>query len=241
MIDVEKFIKTQIATFQSKARLENPERRPGRGKVGDLFYGPYLTVSREKGAGGSAVARLVGKRLGWPVFDHEIVDEIAQKAHVRRQLIESLDEHDRERIEDVISQMVTPEDIGTSGYLGYLKQVVLTLGHQGDVILVGRGARFILPEQFGLGVRLVAPMEMRIRRIADKAKLSLKAARIEIEKADRERVNLGRRKFGRDVASPLSHDLIVNTGAMSAESAAEIVIRALQQKLGVPIKESGQK
>jgi hypothetical protein len=39
----------------------------------------------------------------------------------------------------------------------------------------------------------------------------------------------------------LSHDIIINTGAMSAESAAEIVIRALQQKLGIQIKESGQK
>jgi hypothetical protein len=133
MIDVEEYVKRQIAVFQANEllenRLENRERRPGRGKEGDLFYGPYLLISREKGAGGNTVARLVGKRLGWQVFNNEIVDEIAQKAHVRRQLIESLDERDQATIQDTIGQLLNPQEIGTSGYLGYLKQIVLTLGH----------------------------------------------------------------------------------------------------------------
>jgi cytidylate kinase len=245
MIDVEEYVKRQIAVFQAnealERRLENRERRPGRGKEGDLFYGPYLIISREKGAGGNVVARLVGKRLGWQVFNNEIVDEIAQKAHVRRQLIESLDERERETIEDAIGQLLNPQEIGTSGYLVYLKQIVLTLGHQGDVVIVGHGARFILPGQFGLCVRMVAPIEARIRRIADKTRLSLDAARVEVEKTDRERVKLIRRHFGHNVTDPLSHDLIINTASINVESAAEIVITALQRKLGVQIKESGQR
>ncbi len=245
MIDVEEYVKRQIAVFQAnealERRLENRERRPGRGKEGDLFYGPYLIISREKGAGGNVVARLVGKRLGWQVFNNEIVDEIAQKAHVRRQLIESLDERERETIEDAIGQLLNPQEIGTSGYLVYLKQIVLTLGHQGDVVIVGHGARFILPGQFGLCVRMVAPIEARIRRIADKTRLSLDAARVEVEKTDRERVKLIRRHFGHDVTDPLSHDLIINTASINVESAAEIVITALQRKLDVQIKESGQR
>ena len=245
MIDVEEYVKRQIAVFQANEllenRLENRERRPGRGKEGDLFYGPYLLISREKGAGGNTVARLVGKRLGWQVFNNEIVDEIAQKAHVRRQLIESLDERDQATIQDTIGQLLNPQEIGTSGYLGYLKQIVLTLGHQGDVVIVGHGARFILPGQFGLCVRMVAPIAVRIRRIADKARLSLDAARAEVERTDHERVRLARRHFGHDVTDPLSHDLIINTAALNVEAVAEVVITALQRKLGIQIKESGQK
>jgi hypothetical protein len=179
--------------------------------------------------------------LGWQVFNNEIVDEIAQKAHVRRQLIESLDERDQATIQDIIGQLLNPQEIGTSGYLGYLKQVVLTLGHQGDVVIVGHAARFILPGQFGLSVRMVAPIEARVRRIADKVRLSLDAARVEVERTDRERVKSVRRYFGHDVADPLSHDLIINTAALTAEAAAEVVITALQRKLGVRIKESGPK
>jgi hypothetical protein len=179
--------------------------------------------------------------LGWLVFDNEIVYEIAKKSHIRRQLVESLDERDRATIQDIIGQLLNPQEIGTSGYLVYLKQVVLTLGYQGDVVIVGHSARFILPGQFGLSVRMVAPIEVRIRRIAEKARLSLKAARVEVERIDRERERSVRRHFGHDVTDPLSHDLIINTGAMNVEAAAEVVITALQRKLGVQIKEDGQK
>jgi cytidylate kinase len=240
MIDVEKYVKKQIAVFRAnelrEKRLENRERRPGRGEEGGLFYGPYLLISREKGAGGNAVARLVGKRLGWQVFDSEIVDEVAKKAGVRRQLIESLDERAQATIQDVIGQLLNPQELGTAGYLDYLKQVVLALGHQGDVVIVGRGARFILPGQFGLSVRMIAPIEVRIRRIADKERLSLVAARAEVERSDRERAKSVRRHFNHDVADPLSHDLIINTAELSAEVAAEVITTALQQKLGVQIK-----
>jgi len=51
-------------------------------------------------------------------------------------------------------------------------------------------------------------------------------------------VKLVRRHFGHDVTDPLSHDLIINTAAMNIEAAAEIVLTALQRKLGVQIKES---
>jgi len=58
MIDVEDYVKKQIAVFQANKLQENREQRLGRGKEGNLFYGPYLLISREKGAGGNTVARL---------------------------------------------------------------------------------------------------------------------------------------------------------------------------------------
>ena len=245
MIDVQAYVKRQIAVFQANELREkfreDRERRPGRGQEGNLFYGPYLLISREKGAGASTVARLAGQRLGWQVFDSEIVDAIAQKARVRRQLIESLDERGRAVIEEALGQLLDPQAIGTSDYLGYLKQVVLTLGHQGDVVIVGRAAEFILPSSFGLRVRLVAPKEVRIRRIADKARLSLKAAGVEVERADRERVKLVQRHFGHDVTDPLHHDLVLNTAALSPEAVAEVVLTALRQKLGLPVAEHDPK
>jgi hypothetical protein len=240
MIDVEDYVKKQIAAFQAneieEKRLENPQPRPGRGTEGNLSYGPYLLISREKGAGGNAVAQLVGRRLGWQVFDDKIVDEIAKKAHVSRQLIESLDERDREKIHDIIGRLLKPQQIGESGYLTYLKQVVLTLGHQGDVIIVGHAAQYILPGRFALNMRMVAPIEARIRRTADKARLSLDAARVEVERTDRERVRLVRRHFGHNAADPLAYDLTINTAAINLEAAAEIVITALERKPGVQIK-----
>ncbi len=240
MIDIEDVMRKQIALYRAYDLRADRERRPGRGKEGKLAYGPYLLISREKGAGGSAVGQLTGKRLGWQVFNNEIVDAIAQKAHVRRELIESLDERDRATIQDAIGDLLNPQPMGTAGYLVHLREILLTLGHQGDVVIVGRGAEYVLPSQFGLRVRMVAPVEVRVRRIAGRENLSLKAARVEIERSDRERTRLARRQYGQNAADPLNHDVTINTAELTVEAAAEVVLNALQRKLAVQIKGRGQ-
>jgi hypothetical protein len=239
MIDIEDVVRRQIALYRAYDIRAEREERSGRGKAGKLSYGPYLLISREKGAGGSALGQLVGKRLGWQVFDKEIVDAIAQKAHVRRELIESLDERDRETIQDAVGQWLHPQPVGRAGYLAHLREILLTLGHQGDVVIVGRGAQYVLPSQFGLRVRMVAPVEERVRRIAGRENLSLKAARVEVESSDRERTRLARRQFGQDSAHPLSHDLTINTAELTVQAAAEVVMTALQGKLAVKLKARG--
>jgi cytidylate kinase len=236
MIDLEDLLRKQIALYRAYDIRASHEQRPGRGKEGDLTYGPYLLISREKGAGGNAVAQAVSRRLGWQVFDNQIVDQIAQKANVRRQLIESLDERVQATIQGIVGQILHPEEIGTSGYLAHLKEIVLALGHQGDVIIIGRGARYLLPTQFGVNVRLVAPIAIRTERIAQEQHLTLSAARAQVETADRDRAKLVHRHFGHDIADPLGHDLTINTAELSIEAAAEVVLTALQQKLAVKPK-----
>jgi hypothetical protein len=239
MIDIEDLVKKQIALYRAYDIRAEHDQRSGRGKEGKLSYGPYLLISREKGAGGSAVGQLAGKRLGWQVFDKEIVDAIAQKANVRRELIECLDERDRATIHDAVARLLNPQPIETAGYMAHLHEVLLTLGHQGDVVIVGRGAEYVLPSQFGLRARLIAPVEVRVRRIASEANLSLKAARVEVENSDRERRTLARRYFNQDLRDPLSCDMTINTAELTIEAAAEIIMAAVQRKLAVQLKKTG--
>ena len=241
MIDIEDVVRKQIALYRAYDIRAERERRAGRGKEGNLSYGPYLLISREKGAGGSAVAQLAGKRFGWQVFDKEIVDAIAERAKVRRELVESLDELDRATIKDAIGELLHPQPIGTPGYLANLHEVLLTLGHQGDVVIVGRGAQYVLPSQFGLRVRMVAPVEVRVRRIASRENLSLKAARVEVERSDRDRTTLARRQYGQNARDPLNQDVTINTAELTVEAATEVVVTALQRKLAVQVKGRGQK
>src|SRR5215470_2224412 len=55
---------------------------------------PRFTIafSREFGAGGTSVAAAVGERLGWPVYDHELVERIARETGLRASLLHSIDE-----------------------------------------------------------------------------------------------------------------------------------------------------
>ena len=39
----------------------------------------YVAISREAGAAGAIVARLVGEHLGWEVYDRNLLDQVAQR------------------------------------------------------------------------------------------------------------------------------------------------------------------
>jgi hypothetical protein len=233
MIDIEDLVRKQIALYRAYDVHEENVQRAGRGKQGKLSFGPYLLISREKGAGGSAVGLLAGARLGWQVFDNKLVGAIAEQAHVRRELIESLDERDRKTIGQIVSGFIYPPSFKMANYVTNLREVVLALGHQGNVVMVGRGAQYILPTQFGLRARLVAPMDVRVRRIASENKMTLKAAQIEVEKSDVERASLTRRYYDQDMDDPLNSDILINTAELTVEAAAEIVVEAVRRKLGL--------
>ena len=83
---------------------------------------------------------------------------------------------------------------------------------------------------------MVAPVEMRVQRIASRENLSLKAARVEIEKSDRERARLARREHGQTGADPLNHDVTINTAQLTVAAATEVVLTALQRKLAVKLQ-----
>jgi cytidylate kinase len=234
-VDIEDLVKKQIALFRANEIEAERIQRAGRGNEGKLAFGPYLLISREKGAGGSAVGQLAAKRLGWHLFNNEIVDAIAQKAHVRRELVESLDEHDRETVRDAVHRLLHPQPVDTDGYRATLHEILLTLGHQGNVVIVGRGAEYVLPSRFGLRVRMVAPVEVRVTRVASGGNLSLDAARAEVERSDRERAKLTQRYFGKDPREPWNHDVTINTAELSTEAATEIVLTGLQRKLGIQL------
>src|SRR4051794_28206074 len=51
-----------------------------------------VAISREVGALGSAIAVELGKRLGWPVYDQELIDKIAEEIHRPSFHVRSVDE-----------------------------------------------------------------------------------------------------------------------------------------------------
>ncbi len=232
MASVLRAIEQQVKAWELRHRLQELTR-PGRCMKEGIAYGPCLLVSRECGSGGSRIAGLAAERLGWQVFDREILDQIAQLAHVRRQLLETVDEKTRQAWGDGCEPELKPEDIGYEMYLRCLRQVVLTLGHHGDVVIVGRGAQYLLPSRCSLRVRVVAPLEARIRRVTQSNGLTAEGAHRFIQNFDADRAAFIRQSFQRDASSALNYDLVINTGEISLEAAAEMVVFVLGHKLGM--------
>ena len=59
---IEHLIEQQMTRWELARRRQKQQERPGRGKLGRLYFGPYFLISRDKGAGGKEVAKLIGQR-----------------------------------------------------------------------------------------------------------------------------------------------------------------------------------
>jgi cytidylate kinase len=196
-----------------------------------------IALEREAGTGGTAVAKAIGDRLGWLVYDQELLERIAQEMGVRTALLKSVDERIQswllETVEAFLSFPAKSEWdplVSESGYIRQLITTVLALGQHGECVIVGRGAAFILPAKTTLRVRLVAPVAERIALLSRQRGLSRQEATREVRKLDRERTTFIRNTFLKDPSDPLHYDQILNAARFSVEGCAEAIIGALRSR-----------
>src|SRR5690348_4169761 len=82
--------------------LERAQRlRDQHGQGGHITTGLTVALSREGGTPGTTVAQELGNRLGWPVYDHQLLDRIAQETGLRVSLLESVDERQKGWLQEV--------------------------------------------------------------------------------------------------------------------------------------------
>ncbi len=195
---------------------------------------PMVTISREYGALGGTIGRAVAQALGFGFYAQELVHEIAKRADVRQQVVESLDERSQTRIGRWVNDMITGGIFAPSDYLRNLSQVIVTVGRHGRGVIVGRGAHLILDPAQTLRVRAYSPLEDRVRYIARRDGMTSSAARRKVRIVDREREVFYERHFRNQVASPLNFDLMLNTSTLSISECVDIVVHAFKRRFEGP-------
>ena len=187
----------------------------------------YVAISRQAGAGGSEVARLVGERLGWPVWDKNLLERVAERYRLDRTMLELVDETESSWVYDVLGTWMDCRIISQDKYVSYLMRVILAVARRQPCVLVGRGAQFVLARDKGLAVRLIAPLEMRVQRVMQQRGLSADQARRYIEDTDRGRREFVKRFFHHDIDDPALYDLVINTARRGIEGAVRQIILAV--------------
>lgn len=196
-----------------------------------LARGRKPVFSRESGGRGAEIGRQVADELGFQFHAQELVHEIARRARVRNQLVESLDERAQDKVAQWASEMMEGGVFAPSDYLRNLSKVVLALGRHGRGVIIGRGAHFILDPARTLRVRAFAPLDARVAHIADREGLGLDEARSKVLRIDAERIAFHRQHFNVDVGDPVSYDVLLNTAALPIFACVELVARAFRAKL----------
>jgi cytidylate kinase len=188
-----------------------------------------IAMDRETGAGGTSVARAVAARLGWPVYDHELLERIAQEKGLRVRLLESIDERRQSWLVESMEGFSEMPSVSENAYVRHLVETVLSLGMHGHCIIVGRGSAQVLPPATTLRVRLVALRRDRIARTAQRLSLSEHAATRQVDEEDRERIRFLKEHFRSDPTDPGRYDVVLNTSTWSYEECADLIVQALHR------------
>lgn len=187
-----------------------------------------VCISREAGAGGSALARMVGERLGWSLYDARILETIASRMQRPIEEVEALDELSPSVVQDWLLPLREEHWAPLESYLDHLAKLVLSIGHAGHAVIVGRGAGFMLPRHVVLSVRVVAPIKARARRLSERMGISPRTARRMARDLDRRRHKFARTMFHVDDADPHVYDLVIDTESVGLPIATEIIVRAIE-------------
>ncbi|MCI0526163.1 MAG: cytidylate kinase-like family protein [Nitrospira sp.] len=180
-----------------------------------------LTISRQLGSGGNAIASQLVQRLGYKLVDkvklHEMVTDYGQF----KTELEKVINEEKPRFLDRFfhSQKI---------YFDLLQTLIYDVACLGNVIIMGRGGHIILKDVPGvLRVKVISPQGLRVKRVMEDQGVSRENAEELVRQNDRERGGFMRYLFDIDEADPHFYDLVINTGRLSLSTAVDFIAEAV--------------
>jgi len=203
-----------------------------------------ITIRGQLGSGAPEIGKLIADRLHIDYVDREIIGQIADQIQRPKQDIaakemppgdllgrisEALEHNAYYKASAYLHTWEIP--LEDTKYLSALESVIKDIARSGSIVIRGRGSQFILKDlPMALHVLVVAPLDLRVKRIMESSKAKESEAMKEIERFDGSRRVFTKRYFHADLENPVHYDLVINTEYFSYDNAAFIIIGALHSK-----------
>lgn len=187
-----------------------------------------INIGRQFGGGGLGVAYELGKKLGIPVYDKELIAKAAQDSGFSKGIFEESDE--KKRLFSLSSIFAsrfgdTENYMSDRGLFKMQSETIRKIAEQGSAIIVGRCSDYILRDmECTLDVFLTSPLEVRAARIAERSGLSLEEAEKLAEEKDRNRAEYYNYYTFTDWGVASTYDLCLDSSVLGIEGAADMII-----------------
>lgn len=188
-----------------------------------------ITIGRQFGSGGGMVAVEIGKRLGIPVYDNELISRAAEESGFSKELFTRSDE---KRSLFSLSGFFAPwrnmhggeSFLGDDAMFKIQSDVIREIAEKGPAILIGRCSDYILRDMETLDVFVCAPMDYRIRRICEREGLTEKEAEALIQRKDKTRSTYYNYYTLETWGEAAGYDLCIDSSILGIEGTAEQII-----------------
>jgi cytidylate kinase len=197
-----------------------------------------LSVEREYGSGGAMIASELARRLAWKLWDHALTEEVAKLAKVSPAAAERHDERRDPllyRLAKVFARgsyerSMAVEDklvFDAERMVGLLCQVIQRVAAEGECVIVGRGAPYVLRDRCdAFHVFVYAPRDVKIGRVMAIGKSEAEATEL-VETIDKERAAFIKQYFGADWPTRYLYNLWINS-AVGNEAVVETILQAMK-------------
>lgn len=201
---------------------------------------PFVTISRQAGAGGHTVAEELIKVFAaqedkqlfgeWQLFDQNLVEMVSNDHDMYVSIESLLSEDYRTRTDDFFEQVLTahtPQEV----VMQRMFRIVRELAEVGKVVIVGRaGSQVTQGLDPAVSVHIIAPEDQRVRRMMELHQLNEKRARELTRKHDAGRARLLKHHFKVDVDDALLYDVTWNTGQVAPQAIAHAITAVLRDR-----------
>ena len=201
-----------------------------------------VTVSREYGSGGAAIAAKLAALVGFQLLDRALIERMANAARVDPGTAARLDEHVDPWLArlgrslwyggiDAVAEVDREGVVDAERMAVLAARVIEEAAVIGDCVVVGRGAQCVLRGRTdAFHVFVYASIPDRVARLRRRLGEQADFAQV-IDATDRDRAAYVRRHFGQSWLDPRLYDLMVNA-AIGEDAAAATIRTALET--GVP-------
>jgi len=195
-----------------------------------------ITIGRQFGSNGREIGRRLAEKIGYRFFDKELLNEAAKESGMSTAILKSLDEKPNRSflynlVMDPYSYTFT-----NNGYQANLNQqafqatydTIKKLADQGPCVIVGRCADYALrhnPKLLSLFIH--APLEVRIKTVAERFHLSEDKAKAQIMKEDKSRASYYNFYSTKKWGALDSYDMFVNSSLVSIDDTVELICGCL--------------
>ena len=203
-----------------------------RSPLGAPGHLPFVTVSRQAGAGAETVAGLLAAKLNaqgpqgaqpWTVFDKNLIDRVLADQDLPQEIAKLVEEDKDTTIKAIVGELLGLHPSMWTIF-HHTSDTILKLARLGRCIIVGRGGNIVTAKlQGGIHVRLVAPENVRLAHLAKHFGLDEKSAAKYLREHDEGRRRYVKTNFERDIEDPLLYDAVLNTGLLGFEKTADLL------------------
>ncbi|MBR0281749.1 MAG: cytidylate kinase-like family protein [Oscillibacter sp.] len=197
-----------------------------------------ITIGRQFGSGGKEVGIRLGKELGVPCYDKELMKEAAKQSGLSEKILESFDERPKSLLYSIAMDSYIFSLPGTGAGDSLEQQVYLAtfdtirnLAEKGPCVIIGRCADYALSDNPNLlRLFIYAPLKDRIERVAARQGLSPEKARTLIQKTDRRRASYYEYYTSHGWGEVESYDFCLNSSSLGLGGTVELIRSMVEHK-----------